>query len=45
MKILTGEWNFVNLLRYAEIISQITLSFSMKLISDFIGMFTNSDDT
>jgi len=27
MKILTREWNFVNLLKYAEMISQIALFF------------------
>jgi len=45
MKILTGKWNFVNLLRYAKMISQTTLSFPMKLISGFIGMFINAGDT
>jgi len=37
------EWNFVNLLRYAKMISHITFSFTMKLISlhrNFTGMLT-----
>jgi len=36
--ILTGVWNFMNLLRHAKIIFQITLFFLLKLDSNFMEM-------